>query len=263
MLKKTAVSSLAAAALLIAHNATAHDSIKDVLTEGAAGYTAVVIGHGCSNEANVYSNIKAQSVVFPTGDAAVSRTVIDTPAAGSTPAVTHEVSVGTLSQFLVAGKFDGAVSLVPDRNVFNKQAYKLNAAGQVIGFTSTDGDLYTNETGTAKFRAVIPFYVASQSFVKTSCAKSLKIKIAVADACDINKGLVNTWVPSAAQLGVSSYQIADYGLDGVGSAVTLTINRDLVKNPLPTSGCDVEGGFDANVWPSVQDLNTYLPQGLI
>ncbi len=262
MIKQITTSSLVAAILCMAQNATAHDSIKDVLTEGVAGYTAEVIGHGCANEAKVYSSVKSQSVLFPIGDAATTRTIIDAPATSTTAAITHEESVGSLSQHLVAGKFDGAVSLIPDKNIFTKQAYKLNAQGAVIGYASTGGDLYTNETGTAKFRGLVPFYVAAQTFVKTSCAKSLKVKIAVANVCDLGKGLANTWIPSPKQLGVNEYKVASYNLDGVGSPVTLTINRDLTKNPLPTSGCPVEGGYDANVWPSAQDIDTYLPQGL-
>lgn len=261
-MQKTTMRGLVAIGTLIAAgSAVAHTTVKDTLTEGTAGYTALVIGHGCANSAGVYSPITAQSVLFPVGDAAVTYTVTDTPASGTTAAVTHEESAGTLSQHLKAGKLDGAVSLVPDRNIFSNQAYKVNASGQVIGFTSTGGSLYTNAAGTAKFRGLVPFYVAAQTFVSTSCAKSLKIKIAVGDVCDLSKGLANTWVPSAAQIG-SSYTVAGYNWDGVGSPATLTINRNLTTNPLPTTGCPVAGGYDANVWPSAQDIDTYLPQGL-
>lgn len=254
-MQKTTIRGLVAIGTLIAAgSAVAHTTIKDTLTEGTAGYTALVIGHGCANSAGVYSPITAQSVLFPVGNAAVTYTVTE----GST---TREVSAGTLSQHLKAGKLDGAISLVPDRNIFSKQTYKVNASNQVIGFTSTGGSLYTDPTGTAKFRGLVPFYVAAQSFLATSCAKSVKIKIAVADVCDLTKGLANTWIPSAAQIG-SSYTLAGYNWDGVGSAATLTINRNTATNPVPPYGCPVYGGYDLNVWPSAQDIDYYLPRDL-
>ncbi|MGZ5052947.1 MAG: hypothetical protein ACXWF8_12735 [Methylobacter sp.] len=254
-MQKTTIRGLVAIGTLIAaSSAVAHTSVRDTLTEGTAGYTALVIGHGCANSAGVYSSVTAQSVLFPVGNATATYTVTQ----GTT---TSEVSAGTLSQHLVAGKLDGAISLVPDRNIFSNQTYKVNASGQVIGFTSTGGSLYTDSTGTAKFRGLVPFYVAAQTFVSTSCAKSVKIKIAVGDVCDLSKGLANTWVPSATQLG-TSYTIAGYNWDGVGSPATLTINRNLTTNPLPTTGCPVSGGYDANIWPSAQDIDYYLPRDL-
>lgn len=250
MTKNFTFFSLSAALLSVSSIAFSHTTIKDQLTEGSSGYTALQIGHGCGDAKGVYHHVTGQSVVFPTGNAAATKTENGA-----------EVPVGSLADYLTAGAIDGAVSLVADRNLFTKQAYKVNQDGKVIGFTLSGGDLYTSADGVAKMRGLVPFHVGAQSFVPTSCAKTVKIKMAVADICDAlplgTEGSVNTWIPSAAQLGVSAYPIADLNFDGVGSAATLTIKRDLTKNPLPSSCGE---GEDINIWPSVEDIEKYLPQ---
>jgi len=248
MIKKLLLASLVLAASAHSSLLWAHASIKDTATEGVASYHAVVIGHGCADESGYYNPVTAQTVVFPTGDALATATQNGA-----------EVKVGTVSTFLTAGKFDGAVSLVPDRNIFSKQSYILNAANQVIGFKSTGGSVYTTTDGVSKFRGLVPFYVAAQSFVKTSCAKSAKIKVAIADICSNayppKERTANSWIPSPAQVGVSAYTVAGFNLDGVGSPATLTINRNLTTNPLPAN-CGT--GIDVNIWPSAKDVDTYL-----
>lgn len=220
--------------------AWAHTTIRSQATESVTEDNAIRIGHGCETSSGDMRPVIANSVVFPT--VAPILTASDGSAVASLAAVIEQ---GTLA---------GLVRGVQDRSIFQQQAMKRDANGNAIGFHSTYGMLDTN------FQGRVPFQFVGPKFVANSCAKRLLVKIAIADVCirgttdGARAGKVNMWIPANG----SSYatQGQQYGVDGVGSAATLTVNRNLTTNPLPAS-CGA--GIDVTVEPNPVDVDTNLP----
>jgi hypothetical protein len=156
-------------------------------------------------------------------------------------------------------------TLIQDKNIFNSQQRTLDANGVVRGFKMKNGVLQVGSLG------LVPFKVTAPKFVTTSCVKSLKVRIAVANWCKSNA--MNT-----AQAGDEARR-ADFWL---GTATTkfndpavvetianwtatppvapfwptLTVTRDLMVNPMDAS-CGA--GYDVAVEPSPADIDANLP----
>ena len=212
-------------ALVATASACAHTTVQVQATEGTTTYNNLVIGHGCTVAGSALPVI-AQSVVFPT----VNPKYTVTGTMSGNPAV---VSITT---------FANVAQLIQSRDIFSRQAEKKNAAGQVIGFESTEGSLGTDLHG------LVPFRTAGVGFPADSCATRLVVQIAIADICQKN-GAKNLWIPAV------TAKYSDPAVDGIGSPANLTINRDLAKNPLPAS-CGA--GYTLTVTPSNEDVDANL-----
>lgn len=204
----------------------AHTTIQVQAAEGATTYNNIVIGHGCTLADGSKLPVIAQSVLFPT----VNPKYSVTGTMSGNPAV---VSITTLAN---------VPQLIQSKHIFNKQKEKTNAAGNVIGFENTDGSLDPTLHG------LVPFRTAGVSFPADSCATRLVVQVAVADICQKN-GAKNLWIPAL------TAKYADPAVDGIGSPASLTFNRDLAKNPLPTS-CGA--GYVFTVAPSPEDIDANL-----
>jgi hypothetical protein len=213
-------------ATLSALFAQAHTTVQLQASEGTTSYNNLVIGHGCTLANGTKLPVIAQSVLFPTVNP--KYTVVG-PVSGN-PGV---VSIST---------FANIPQLIQSRDIFSQQKEKTNAAGQVIGFESTEGSLGVTLHG------LVPFRTAGVSFPADSCATKLIVQIAVADICEKN-GARNLWIPSVTP------KYADATVDGIGSPAVLTINRDLTKNPLAAS-CG--SGYTFTVTPSPEDVDANL-----
>jgi hypothetical protein len=108
-------------------------------------------------------------------------------------------------------------------------------------------------------RGRVPFEYTAPFFLPDSCATALRVEIAIADICGVRPPTirpekVNLWIPNNgsqfATVGLAQ------GIDGIGSPARLTVNRDLVNNPLPDS-CG--GGYVVTVTPSPQQVDRDLP----
>jgi hypothetical protein len=234
ILGKAAACSLAVA-LCGAQSVFAHTTIKDQATEGKTAYNALQIGHGCENPTTGDRiPVTAQSVVFPTVNPVVTRSD------GTATTLDAEIS-DTLG---LAGKVD----VVQDRSVFKAQDEVYDATGNVIGFNSTNGNLQTN------LRGLVPFRFTPVTFQKSSCAKRLLVKVAIADICKKafppKPGTANLWIPA------NTTKFKNKNIDGIGAPATLTINRDLTANPLDASCGE---GYDVTVTPSNEDVDANLP----
>lgn len=108
-----------------------------------------------------------------------------------------------------------------------------------------------------------PFRISGIQFKKTSCAKTLRIRVAVANWCDKGgptfrkpEDNVDVWIGSM----TPKFNNAA-AMPNASNAIfwpTLTINRNLDKNPLPASGCS--NAFDTvYIEPKVEDIDAYLP----
>jgi len=221
-------------------NVSAHTSVKAQATEGLTEDNALKIGHGC---AAIYGGpdrpVIAQSVVFPGEVAELSASD------GSTLA---DLS-GVIEQGSLAGLFD----TIQDKSIFPIQGEQRDANGNEMGFFGRNGKLDIN------FGGRVPFQVTAPNFIATSCVKRLLVEIAVADICDtspptIRSHKVNLWVPDNGSRFAN--QGAANGVEGIGEAATLIVNRDLIGNPL-NAACGA--GIDVTVTPTAADVNTYLP----
>jgi hypothetical protein len=223
-------------ALAFAPAALAHTTIKSQMTEGVRDDNALRIGHGCETEDGDAHAVIAQSVVFPT----------DAPQlATSDPSVT----LSSLDQVISQGSLAGLAGGIQDRSIFAFQGEKVDATGNVIGFFGKAGYLIPELEGRVPFRFTAP------NFLPDSCATRLLIQVAIADICSLRPpllqpGKVNLWIPD------NGSQFAVPGIDGIGAPATLTVNRNLLTNPLPAS-CN--GGYSVTVTPSPAQLDRDLP----
>jgi len=258
--KKLTLCALVATACGVAQTAYAHTGVKDTVAEGKGLYTAFTLGHGCQDTPEQNQEalekllpVTAQSVVFPNGTASQAFK-IDPVTKAETPI--------DLSDY-ISGADGGVVTLKPtmiqDKNVFKKQQVKTDTNGNVRGIQFTNGNLDTTAVG------LIPFKVTAPSFLTTvgndgttqNCAKSLKIRIAIANYCKKTNN-ENQDNRSDIWIGHLTTKFKDPGVmphDWETSPFwpTLTVNR--------TSALDAScgDGFDIAVQPSDAEVDTYLP----
>lgn len=250
-IKTLVIASLAATLGVATPSASAHTTIRDQATEGTTSYNALVIGHGCTDAAGKKRNVVAQSVVFPTVNPIVTRSD------GTTTTLGAEFSFkDSAGNAVNLDSLANVVKLVQNKDVFEKQQLKTDANGNVIGFTSTRGNLPPTN-----FYGIVPFRLNAITFNPNNCAKTLKIKIGVADICKLSvfppkDGTANTWIPN------TTTKFPDGNLDGSsstplgGAPATLTVNRS-ASNALPASCNGV--GYDVTIWPSNEDIDANLP----
>jgi len=239
---------LTALALTMGSSAFAHTGIKDTAMEGTTQYTGFTITHGCATPGDTDRlRVIAQSVVFPNvADADAFQVNAD----GSETAT-------TLGDHII-GAIGGVTSLSPgivqDKSVFLRAAEISDANGSVHAFNFTRGKLDTAFTG------VIPFRVRAPKFDVASCAKSLKIRIAIANFCSTsatNGNRSDVWIGHTTPV-FNDLTVMPRGVDSNDNPFwpTMTIKRDLAANPL-AAACD--GGFDVAVQPSDADIDQFLP----
>jgi len=259
--KKLTLCALVATACGVAQTAYAHTGVKDTVTEGKGLYTAFTLGHGCQDTPEQNQEalekllpVTAQSVVFPNGTASQAFKI---------NADKTETAID-LSDY-ISGADGGVITLAPgmiqDKNVFKKQKEVTDAQGAVRGIQFTNGNLDTTAVG------LIPFKVSAPSFTTTvpdgnggtvpNCAKSLKIRIAIANYCKKTNN-ENQDNRSDIWIGHLTPKFKDPGVmphDWETSPFwpTLTVNR--------TSALDAScgAGFDIAVQPSDAEVDTYLP----
>ncbi len=102
--------------------------------------------------------------------------------------------------------------------------------------------------------AVLPFRVTTPKFLANSCAKSLKVRIAVANWCEHS-----TADPNRADIWMGQMTTLFDDPAVMPNGVywpTLVVNRNLSANPL-AEGCG--NGFDLAVQPSKADIDRFLP----
>jgi hypothetical protein len=249
--RKMALCSLATMLCGAGQGAFAHTTIRDQATEGTNSYNAAVIGHTCTNPKNgAHLPVVAQSVLFPTVNPEVVRSDgVPTTLGDEFSIKDHTGTVTPLTS--LAGKF----TLIQNKNIFAKQAEITDAAGNAIGFYGKRGNL------PAELMGLVPFRVSGITFAADKCAKSLKIKVAIADICKMTfpprDGTANLWIPNTTGKFTDNAIVYDEGKTPGpknGSPATLTINR---KGELPESCGGV--GYDVTVWPSNEDIDANLP----
>jgi hypothetical protein len=247
----------------------AHTTIQNAITAGATGYSAIVIGHGCTTNPN-YPNVVAESVVWPTQSPYVTSAINvgQTGTIATPPALVSDALATSNTGATPLASLAGIPQLVQNKDVFRAQVERNNAitsGGAVVGWISTLGNLGTHLHG------LVPFRFGAVGFNKTTCATVAKINLAVADICDpsafnangtfaglnYTNGGVNLWLDNT-QVGFFGFPI-----EAGAASATLTVNRDLVNNPLPANcaptGTDPQ--YTVTIKPSQADVNLLVYPG--
>ena len=206
------------------------------MTEGVRDDNALRIGHGCEGDRPII----AQSVVFPT----------DAPELSTSD---PNVVVNDLSEVIRTGTLAGLAQSIQDRSIFTLQTETVDENGNVVGFQARKGSLAANLLGR------VPFQFSPPAFVAASCARRLLVQVAIADICSAQQPIldphkVNLWIPDNGS--VFAIEGVAGGVEGIGAPATLTVNRNLSTNPLPS---ECGAGIDVTVTPSAAQLDRDLP----
>ena len=234
--KLAGLSGTLATALLVSAGADAHTTIKAQASEGVREDNALRIGHGCEGDRGVI----AQSVVFPT----------DAPVITTSDA---NVTLSELAEVIAQGSLAGLAQSIQDRSIFAIQDEKVDANGNVIGFHARAGFLRPNLVGR------VPFQFSAPTFVAGSCARRLLIQVAIADICSVRSPILeadkcNLWIPdNGSRFAVEG---GAAGVEGIGGAATLIVNRNLATHPLSE---ECGAGYDVTLTPSAAQVDRDLP----
>ncbi|TXI30465.1 MAG: hypothetical protein E6Q60_01660 [Nitrosomonas oligotropha] len=209
--------------------ASAHTRLETAtVNENTRITNNVVIGHGCGE-----NGIIGMSVVFPDG--------VD-----STITVDGNPHAGALTDFVQ--NWGNSMQLAYSRAIFDFQDEKTDSNGNVVGFWVGGGNTlphHLNAYFTLRSGAVV--------IEPTSCAKSVKFSISIANICQItdtagfNESTVDLWTHNALGTPYDRKSTTDEG------PASLTITR---TSTLPSS-CGA--GVAVEVKPSAAQINRDMP----
>lgn len=233
--KNVTKAALAVAAIVgFSHNALAHTRLATPqVTEGVRSDNNVAIGHGCGDGTYVI----ATSVVFPDGEDSVLKV--------NGTVVTDKV----ISDYV--SNYGNQYQKIMNIGTFKAEDEKFDPQGNTVGFYVKDGKLPDY------YNAFLPFRAGAHTIESTSCASSVKVVIGIANICKVTNvagfsdATVNLWTPAVGSI------FDGVGLHGYDSPATLTINRDLVANPL--SGDCSEAGDVVELIPSKAQMDRDMP----
>lgn len=246
--------------------AHAHAGFKDQITEGTVKtWNAVNIGHGCASNATPEGGVAFQKDVIAISTLFPNPTDInDVTFRGSKGSVTTagaETPIANLAAHII-GATDAIATPIAINPVTSGGTMFVNTIpvydekNKVRGFQSWSGTSPFNgpallestlkfdpATGTNTSVGLAPFGISGIQFNPTSCAKKLVVRVAVADWClkgtknNADDARVDVWI------GKTTTKFNDQDVmpnaDDKIFWPGLTVNRDLVKNPLPgTKGFD-------------------------
>jgi hypothetical protein len=259
---------LASVAVLVSTTqlAHAHAGFKDQITEGTVKtWNAVNIGHGCASNATPEGGVAFQkdviaiSTIFPNPS-----DIKDVTFRGSKGAVATtgaETPIDNLAAYIV-GSTDTVASTIAisaitaGGTMFANTIPVYDNLNKVRGFQGWSGTSPFNGSpllesakkfdpaaGTNTTVGLAPFGISAIQFKPDSCAKKLVIRVAIADWC--LKGTKNAADDSRVDVWIGAKTPKFNDQDVMPNATDaifwpgLTVNRDLVKNPLPgTKGFD-------------------------
>lgn len=235
--KKLAGSLIVGSILLASQMAIAHTRLQTpVIDENSArhgsNYNNQVIGHGCRNPETGSADINTNATVLVFPDGVDSIITVD-----------GEASDKTLIDFVT--NWGSPVQKIQDKDVFTEEAEIKDPLGNVVGFYAFGGGLTGGLTG------VIPFRTSGVVIEPTSCAKTVKFIVAIADICTVtnvagfNDADVMLWTPA-----VGSMFDGTEDLNGYNSPASLTVSR--TGSEIPEACGD---GVEVVVTPSAVQLD--------
>jgi hypothetical protein len=281
-LRKLTVYSLATLICGAGQVALAHTGIKDKVIEGVAGYNAFTVTHGCAtNEfaegtpqaaALSRQNVIAVSVVFPNSANPLDSKVYKLDSKGiqieelpdlsaDIVGVNSGVGFTNMGIGLVAGGGTLFPNIIP---AINPETKAIRGYHTWSGPSPAKGAELEEEV--VSTTGLSPFKFGAIKFKPESCAKSLKVRIAVANWCKrgaaskkkadrLDVWIGHTTAKFADQLTMPRFEPYDATKE-VPFWPTMTVTRDLVNNPL-SGACGA--GYDLAIEPTDNDIDAYLP----
>lgn len=266
--KNIALGSMTSLLLLVGQSAFAHNTIRDFVPEGKTVFNALLINHGCAPFApggegtpNPVPQIPVIgfSALFPNNADSVW-TILNADGTPKGPTTLAATMDGVAPVLVIAPKeiqskdvFQNCHSIV-DQGVLIGRFNSPN----IRGIKCTNGNLETVATGE------VPMSLSGPAFNKNSCAKSLQVRVAMvnwckdtSDATDASRA--DVWIGHLTSKFNDGNIMPSATFATTPYWPTLTITRDLTKNPLP-AGCDPATGYDVAVEPSDADIDNLLPQ---
>lgn len=221
---------LAASQITSAHTRLQTPVVDENTAAHGSNYNNEVIGHGCKDaEGNAIIDTLATVLVFPDGvDSIIS--------------VDGETTDKPLTDYVQ--NWGSPVKKVQSNDVFTREEVIKDPLGNTLGYWAGLGGLKGGFTG------LIPFRTSGVIMEPTSCAKSVKFVVAIADICEItdvagfSDDKVMLWTPA-----VGSTFDGTEDLNGYDSPASLTVNR---VSEMPSSCGD---GVEVMVTPSAAQLN--------
>jgi hypothetical protein len=279
--KKMALVSAATVVSFAAQNVMAHTGIRDVVQEGAVSINALNLSHGCNGNGDSTTekteNIVAMSALFPNAAdpkmAVVTKLNPTTGASlGTLPDLSDDI-VGVVAGvgFTVLGLNTIQPNVFPNfiPNIDKNTLVGAHSTPLKRGFAAHNGPrpyasapLWMEVTSGS---AYAPFNVGPISFKSTSCAKSLRVRVAEVNWCmkgkanDTNPARADVWIGHMTSkfndAYVMPYSQADMDA-GKFYWPTMTVVRNLTTNPLP-AGCG--DGYNLAIEPADADIDANLP----
>ncbi len=278
--KKLALYSVATLVCVAGQNVFAHTGIKDMVQEGTVSYNALNLSHGCDGNGDSAThnskNLIATSVIFPNADdpamAVITKLDASTGAAiGNLDDLSNDIEGVTAGHgFIGLGLGQVQPNLFPnfipkiDKNTLvGQHATPLNR-----GFSTHNGKPYASAPiwqEVTSSSALAPFRVGPVSFKTTSCALSLKVRVASINYCE--KGIKNKNDPARADVWIGHMTskfndpvVMPYTQEELDAGKsywpTMTITRNLTTNPLPA---ECGAGYNLTIEPADADIDANLP----
>ncbi len=301
--KKLAVYTAATVICVAGQSAFAHTGIRDKVTEGMSGYNAFTVTHGCATNAvaegtpAARQNVIAMSAVFPNAADPNLAKVYQLDSKG----IQIEPALADLSEHIVCvypgvGFTKLGLGLVGGGGtLFANIIPTVDATGAIRGYRTWAGPKpfasAPLEESLASATGLSPFKYGAVQFQPTSCAKSLKVRVAVANWCrqgPASKKLadrLDVWMGHTTALFKDQATMPrDIPYNAATEAPfwpTMTIYRNttgtpatattaaIPANPVPDTdangiACPVDAvtgvkGFDLAIEPADADIDANLP----
>lgn len=281
LVNKLALYSVATIVSVASQNVLAHTGIRDVVQEGLVSYNAFNLSHGCDGNGDSATgnskNIIAMSSVFPNAADPLMAVVTKLdPTTGAVLGALADLS-GEINGVVPGVGFTGLGLNTIQPNVFPNFIVNIDKTTLIgahstplkRGFAAHNGPkpyesapIWQEVTSGS---ALAPFVVGPVSFKSTSCALSLKVRIAEVNYCD--KGLKGYKDPARADVWIghlttrfNDSQVMPYSQAEMDAGKvywpTMTIARNLATNPLP-AGCGA--GYNVAIEPADADIDANLP----
>lgn len=212
--------------------ALAHTRLQTpTVDEDTRSYNNQVISHGCKDAAgNTVIDTLATVTVFPGG--------VD-----SSITVAGEATDKPLTDYVQ--NWGNPVRKIPSNDVFTEEDVIKDPSGtNTLGYWAGLGGLKAGMLG------LIPFRINSVIIEPTSCAKTVKFIVAIADICEITDisgfadSKVMLWTPAVGSIFDGTKE-----LNGYNSPASFTVNR---TSAMPTACGE---GVDVVVTPSAEQLD--------
>jgi len=272
-MKKIALLSATVALCLAGQASYAHTGVRAAGMEGVSGFNDFTITHGCNDNVVLgpSQDVIAMGVLFPNAADPALANVYKLDSRGIQQEKLPDLSNDIEGVAPGAGFANLGVRLVAGNNtLFGNLLPTLDANGAIRGYQTWSGPRPYNTPvlpqSVASVTGLSPWRYGAVRFKASSCAKSLRVRIAIANWCKKGRGTatdgdrLDAWMGHATAVFNDQRTMPRATPYNAATEVpfwpTFIINRNLATNPLGTSCND---GYDVSIEPSDADIDNLLP----